>query len=99
MSAFGGKADMPFCQGYRNTDTSLTARIGRDVRFGPIADMMSLENLTGPRRNAKRKSNTVVAGRNAGPAVVRAEADPSQLYILYAQVAKLNPVPVPAGVR
>ena len=69
------------------------------VWFGPIADMMSLENLTGPRSNAKRKSNTVVAGRTAGPAVVRAEADPSQLYILYAQVAKLNPVPVPAGVR
>jgi hypothetical protein len=71
----------------------------RDVCFGPKADMMSLENLTGPRSNAKRKSNTVIAGRTAGPAVARAETDPSQLYILYAQVAKLNPVPVPAGVR
>ena len=42
---------------------------------------MSLEHLTGPRSSAKRKSNTVVAGRTAGPAVVCAEADPSQLYI------------------
>ena len=61
---------------------------------------MSLEHLTGPGSSAKRKSKHGDRGqdRRAGRRP-RGSGRVATLHPVYAQVAKLNPVPVPAGVR